>query len=267
MKNGKRTLILLASAWFWLGMTGQTLPYSPENVCEKKVYIHGLPTVQAPPDMSFSLGADSRHNCFIVISKKDYYLYVYEKRQPDTVLVARYDCCLAINTGNKKVKGDMRTPHCTRAVPSFSISQIADSHTWRHNFGDGRGNILAYGPWFLRLDIGTSNRSIGIHGSTNNRESVPGRASEGCIRLKDEDLSDLRKRYAFVGMKVIVKAEDVDDYPFEVRAMQVLGEPRLRHFRPKTISPKNKTANEHQRLADERTTDEKRSLPTGVIIR
>ena len=213
----------------------QTLPYSEPSVREHVVLDYGKRTIRTDADQSISLGTLDKHNCFIVMSKKDYYLYVYEKRSSDTVLVARYDCCFALRKGNKTKQGDMRTPHCTSAVPFFKISQICNASAWRHDFGDGRGNILSYGAWFLRLDIGTGNRSIGIHGSTNNRESVPGRASEGCIRLKDEDINDLRNRYAFVGMKVIIKSEDTDDYPFEVRAMTRLGEPRLRHFSPQSV--------------------------------
>ena len=213
----------------------QTLPYSEPSVREHVVLDYGKRTIRTDADQSISLGTLDKHNCFIVMSKKDYYLYVYEKRSSDTVLVARYDCCFALRKGNKTKQGDMRTPHCTSAVPFFKISQICNASAWRHDFGDGRGNILSYGAWFLRLDIGTGNRSIGIHGSTNNRESVPGRASEGCIRLKDEDINDLRNRYAFVGMKVIIKSEDTDDYPFEVRAMTRLGDPRLRHFSPQSV--------------------------------
>ena len=104
-----------------------------------------------------------------------------------------------------------------------------DASKWKHDFGDGRGNILSYGHWFMRLATPGS-KGIGIHGSTNNRESVPGRASEGCIRLLDEDIIDLYKNYAFVGMKVVIKAEDVDDLPFEKRAMERQGIKRKRRF-------------------------------------
>ena len=125
----------------------------------------------------------------------------------------------------------MKTPHCTMKNP-FSISQLADASTWHHDFGDGRGNIKAYGDYFLRL-VTPGHSGIGIHGSTNNAESVPGRASEGCIRLLDADIIDLRKNYAFVGMKVVIKAEDVDDLPFEIHAMKRQHIKRLRHFDPK----------------------------------
>ena len=167
-----------------------------------------------------------KENCFIVISKKDFYLYVYEAQAADTVLIARYDCCFGKNPGNKQRRGDMKTPECSMKKP-FTITQIADASSWTHDFKDGRGSIKAYGNYFLRLAT-PPHSGIGIHGSTNNRESVPGRGSEGCIRLLDEDIIDLRKNYAFVGMKVVVKPEGEGDYPFETRAMQKQGITRKR---------------------------------------
>lgn len=120
------------------------------------------------------------------MSKKDYYLYVYEGQGADTVLLARYDCAFSQKKGNKQQRGDMKTPHCTMLHP-FKITEIKDASAWVHDFGDGRGAIKSYGNYFLRL-LTDTHKGIGIHGSTNNEESVPGRASEGCIRLKDEDI-------------------------------------------------------------------------------
>ena len=213
------------------------LPYSDESVREHVVMDYGNRTIRTDADKTISEPqlVKNKQKCFIVMSKKDYYLYVYEAQAEDTVLVARYDCCFALKKGNKERQGDMRTPHCTMKTP-FSISQIADSSTWSHDFGDGRGSIKSYGDYFLRL-VTPGHKGIGIHGSTNNSESVPGRASEGCIRLKDEDIIDLRQNYAFVGMKVVIKAENVDDLPFEIRAMEKQKIQRKRHFDPsKTLT-------------------------------
>ena len=207
-----------------------TLPYSDESIREHVVMDHGKRAVRSDADERISDPklVKNKKNLLIVMSKKDFYLYVYEAQGKDTVLIARYDCCFSLKKGQKERKGDMKTPHCTMKNP-FSISQMADASTWHHDFGDGRGNIKAYGDWFLRL-VTPGHSGIGIHGSTNNRESVPGRASEGCIRLKDEDIVDLRKNYAFVGMKVVIKSEDTDDYPFEIRAMKKQNIKRKRHF-------------------------------------
>ena len=208
--------------------------FSGPEVKEFVVLDYGNRTVRIKPDVTISRPelVRDRNKCFIVMSKKDYYLYVYEAQGRDTVLIARYDCCFSLKKGNKQRQGDMKTPSCSLANP-FTISQIADASSWTHDFRDGRGAVKAYGNFFLRL-VTPGHKGIGIHGSTNNVESVPGRASEGCIRLHDADIIDLRKNYAFVGMKVIIKDEKVDDYPFEIRAMRKQHIDRVRHLDPAT---------------------------------
>lgn len=154
-----------------------------------------------------------RENCFIVVSKLDLNLRVYEAVDGDTLLVKQYPACLSARKGNKEKKGDMKTPESPLDAP-FQITAIQDASTWTHDFGDGRGSILSYGHWFLRL-LTPGHTGIGIHGSTNNEESVPGRASEGCIRLLDTDIIDLKEQYAYVGMPVIIKGEEVGLLSFE----------------------------------------------------
>lgn len=157
--------------------------------------------------------AKAKGSAFIVISKKDLNLRVYDVVKGDTVLLKEFPVCLSKNKGNKQKKGDMKTPESPKGKP-FSISQIQDASTWGHDFHDGRGNIKAYGHWFLRL-VTPGHSGIGIHGSTNNESSVPGRASEGCIRLRDADIITLKEKYAYVGMPVIIKAENEGAYEWE----------------------------------------------------
>ena len=154
---------------------------------------------------------------FIVISKRDQLVSVYDRDTAgDTVLVAQFPCCMGKNKGNKQRRGDMRTPESPSGKP-FKITMIQDASTWKHDFKDGRGNILAYGHWFLRLET-PGHSGIGIHGSTNNEHTVPGRASEGCIRLLDKDIITLKEHFAYVGMPVTVQPEDQAPYPWEERA-------------------------------------------------
>ena len=169
------------------------------------------------PDNPIVLTTDyEKDKSFIVISKKDQKLQVYADVNGDTVLLASFPVCLSLNKGQKEKSGDMKTPESEPGKP-FRIKQIQDASTWEHDFGDGRGIIKAYGNWFLRLE--TPFNGIGIHGSTNNEETVPGRASEGCIRLKDKDIIILKEKYAYVGMPVIIKTEDQGDLPFEKKQM------------------------------------------------
>ena len=154
---------------------------------------------------------------FIVISKLDLTLTVYDLGATgDTIMVAQFPCCMGKNKGNKQKRGDMRTPESPIGKP-FKITMIQDASTWRHDFHDGRGNIKAYGHWFLRLET-PGHRGIGIHGSTNNEHTVPGHASEGCIRLLDKDIITLKEHFAYVGMPVTVLAEDTALLPWETTA-------------------------------------------------
>lgn len=172
----------------------------------------------------------NKANCFFVISKKEYRLYVYEVTNKDTALVAHFPVCYAKYPEGKTKQGDMRTPDCDMQKP-FKVSQICDASGWKHDFKDGRGAFPAYGAWFIRLSlVGSnntpsvcSNRSIGIHGSTGNSQSVPGRDSEGCIRLRDADIKTLKSNYVQVGTKVVVKPYTKGKYGFEKRAEKKLG--------------------------------------------
>ena len=164
-------------------------------------------------------------HCFFVISKQEYRLYVYEVVRKDTLLAAHFPICYAKNPGPKKRTGDMSTPECSLKRPA-TISQILNSASWTHNFKDGRGSFLAYGAWFMRLNLSKSdchkgcrhNKSIGIHGSTGNHLSVPGRDSEGCIRLRDEDIKVLKTHFSTIGTRVVIKSAQAGKLPFELRA-------------------------------------------------
>ena len=110
----------------------------------------------------------STKSSFIVISKKDLNLRVYDVVKGDTVLLQEFPACLSKNKGNKQRKGDMKTPESPKGKP-FRISQIQNASSWHHDFKDGRGSIKAYGNWFLRLAT-PGHSGIGIHGSTNNEK-------------------------------------------------------------------------------------------------
>ena len=170
------------------------------------------PAMQMPPLPDRPSGT-----AWIVVSKRDLTLSVYDRTADgDTVIVAQFPCCMGKNKGNKQRRGDMRTPESQTGKP-FKITMIQDASTWKHDFKDGRGNILAYGHWFLRLET-PGHKGIGIHGSTNNENTVPGRASEGCIRLLDKDIITLKEHFAYVGMPVTVQHEDQAPTAWEQRA-------------------------------------------------
>ncbi|MBO5546045.1 MAG: L,D-transpeptidase [Bacteroidales bacterium] len=131
---------------------------------------------------------------FILIDKQAFKLWLVDGRGEP---IKEYGISCAVNYGQKQRRGDHKTPEGT-----FKINQLLNSRGIPHDFGDGKGPIPdAYGPWFLRLDV-PGFRDIGIHG-TPFPESIGTRATEGCIRLRNEDITDLKGRVK-LGTTVII---------------------------------------------------------------
>ena len=134
---------------------------------------------------------------FIFISKADMTLTLVNS-QGRTVVT--YPMACGRNRGQKRSRGDNRTPE-----GHFLLQNIQDASSWGHDFHDGKGFIKhAYGPWFMRLQTGF--QGIGIHG-THAPESIGTRASEGCIRLENNNVAALQSRVT-IGMPVIIGPED-----------------------------------------------------------
>ena len=129
----------------------------------------------------------------IKINKSEYTLSLFKGDE----LVKIYPIAVGKNPGDKQRVGDNRTP-----TGNFKIVSIENASTWSHNFRDGKGVIKgAYGPWFLRLDA-KGWKGIGIHG-THDPNSLGTNATEGCIRLQNDDIAEL-KQYAYKNMPVSI---------------------------------------------------------------
>ena len=198
----------LLAALFVMPSCGSSESQSIDNKDDISIEMSLTDTVKtiASDSATFYSEVVNKKNCFILIAKPEYRLYVCEVVDGDTVKRVHYPVCVGKNKGQKQKPGDMKTPECTAKNP-FSITEIVDASKWAHDFGDGRGSILSYGNWFMRLKT-PGHTGIGIHGSTNNESSVPGRGSEGCIRLRNDDLDELKAKYAFVGMRVVILADE-----------------------------------------------------------
>ncbi|RLG11036.1 hypothetical protein DRN73_06395 [Candidatus Pacearchaeota archaeon] len=137
---------------------------------------------------------------YVVVKKNERKMYVYSGITHRIVKI--YSVAVGKNPGDKKKVGDWRTPE-----GRFWIVSKEDSRNWWHDFGYGpvKG---AYGPYFLRIYTGkevTKSRKtwkgIGIHG-THDPSSIGTFSTEGCIRMKNEDLLDFIKNYFSIGMPV-----------------------------------------------------------------
>ena len=127
----------------------------------------------------------------IVVVKQAFKLRLYAGDD----LVNTYPIAIGKNPGDKQEVGDGRTPE-----GDFYISKIQDSRDWVHDFQDGKGPIKgAYGPWFLRLGTdadrtrsGKAWSGIAIHG-THDPDSIGMMKTEGCVRMHDVDIEELKK--------------------------------------------------------------------------
>ena len=152
------------------------------------------PTPKEPVKPEAPTPPGRRKDYWIHIDKGSYTLSLYKGQD----VVKTYSIAVGKNPGNKQAIGDHRTP-----VGNFRVISIEDASKWKHDFGDGKGKIDgAYGPWFIRLDAGGW-KGIGIHG-THDPDSRGTMATEGCIRLSNEEIQDL-KRYAYRNMRVVIR--------------------------------------------------------------
>lgn len=146
-----------------------------------------------PPPTAVSTGTS------ILIKKSAFRLYLLA----DGDVVNSWPIALGKNEGQKRVSGDMKTPN-----GSFPIDEVLDSSYWTHDFHDGKGEIEgAYGPYFISLDTsalsGGAWDGIGIHG-THDPTSIGTHASEGCIRMHNNDLLTLKNQIS-VGTQVTIE--------------------------------------------------------------
>ena len=136
----------------------------------------------------------------IFIKKNAFTLYLLDDKKN---VIKAYDCTIGKNPGQKQKRGDMKTPTGT-----FYVDEICDASGWTHDFGDGKGEIKgAYGPWFISINTDEMSKGawggIGIHG-THLPNLMRVRASEGCIRLQNQNVNEL-KQYVRVGTKVVIE--------------------------------------------------------------
>jgi lipoprotein-anchoring transpeptidase ErfK/SrfK len=139
------------------------------------------------------------NSSFVIVSKAEMNLSVYDYRGKR---LCQYPIACGKNPGNKETQGDMKTPEGV-----FNISDIQKASGWKHDFGDGRGEIAgAYGPWFIRL-LTPGHKGIGIHG-THLPDSLGLRTTEGCIRLNNQDLKDVVSKVRIGDVVVIAPGKE-----------------------------------------------------------
>lgn len=212
----------LSAAW-GMGLF-DSAPAAPQQEVESEVDKAPVPSQeQTVAKQADEQPADFGSRAYrIHIHKLSYKLELFEKGKSGPIRT--YDVAVAKNTGDKKRSGDNTTPTSwgdveasipgavattdSRKVP-FVVEDIYYAGDWSHDFGDGKGEIPgAYGPWFISLNTGWN--GIGIHG-THDPDSIGHNVSEGCIRLHNQDIKELKEIISQdndgVGVKVIISED------------------------------------------------------------
>lgn len=146
--------------------------------------------VKAPTPETLKQARMIAKSDYLLIEKSRHLLHYYR----DGKLLASYPVALGKNSADKTKEGDNATPE-----GHYEVNYIKDSSAWKHDFMDGKGAVKgAYGPYYIALYTGAKGsfshktwRGIGIHG-THDPTSIGTNASEGCIRLRNEDLLNLK---------------------------------------------------------------------------
>lgn len=196
-----RLLVSLVVACLFLSCSGngekaKEVAAPPAKTMQKELSREEIEQARLDSIREEALLADTVSVTHILIDKESFTLFV--RGNGETIMSA--PVCLGKGIGQKTRKGDHKTPE-----GEYKIISIENSSSWTHDFHDGIGERKgAYGPWFFRLNTPQSSH-IGIHGSCF-PETVGQRDSDGCVRLRNEDLEELKK-FVSVGMKVIINPD------------------------------------------------------------
>ena len=156
------------------------------------------------------------NSAFVIINKADMTLSAYNYKGE---LLQKSGVATGKNFGSKQSIGDLKTPEGV-----FSIASIEEASHWAHDFkDDSLGTIQgAYGPYFIRLNV-PGQKGIGIHG-THDENSIGSRASEGCIRMHNEDLLKLVEKIR--NNSVVVITPGIEDIKANTKKQDNI-EPKL----------------------------------------
>ena len=133
---------------------------------------------------------------FIIVDKGSMRVYLYDRYGR---AIQNWGMACARNYGNKKKKGDCRTPE------GYYVNDgIFESSTWPYINDQGvrAGGPGTYGPRFIRVKHAKFPGAVGIHG-TSAPGSIGRRCSHGCIRMKNADVLELAAQIS-KGVPIII---------------------------------------------------------------
>ena len=151
------------------------------------------------------LGMDFKEESYaILVEKQKQKLFLYGSLDGEVELIKSFPCSTGENSGDKKEKGDRKTPE--------------GIYFFTRTFGDEELNprygvkafVLNYPNFFDRLQK-KDGRGIWLHGT--NKSLLPN-DSKGCIALNNQDILELVKYISLYRTPIIV-LEEIENLPEE----------------------------------------------------
>jgi len=171
------------------------------NSIRRKALDSSVAELASATSIRYNGAAAMKTVTYIEVDKSACTLTGYADETKRDVLAGPWPCTIGRNPdgADKQAVGDCRTPEGPHRLVS-----VEDSAEWLSDDG-----VLAYGPWFLRLQgLTERNREwtgIGIHGHADGAEGLLGhKGSYGCIRLANVNVPTLKELVVAGETKVVI---------------------------------------------------------------
>lgn len=164
-----------------------------------KGYVEGPPPHSLPRSL---LKLDPRQGSVVVVDLTESRLYLYEQEQGEVRLARSYYVSIGKQGADKWREGDQKTP-----IGVYFVSDNLPTRKLGDFYGSGAYPIDYPNAWDRRL--GRNGHGIWLHGVPSDTYSRPPRASNGCVVLSNQDMSDLGVKLR-VGVTPVIIGERVD---------------------------------------------------------
>lgn len=165
---------------------------------------HSIVNKQVPANITISREdfLNKTPNFTLLVNKRTKKLLVTEEKENGYLIIEEFPVSLALNSGDKKFKGDKKTPEGTYALVDFKTDdELPDMY-------GPYAAVLNY-PNKEDLKHGKTGSGIWIHGTGKNQLTPD---TQGCVELSDKNMIKLYS-YISKGTKIIITPENIDLTP------------------------------------------------------
>ncbi|MGB8856163.1 MAG: L,D-transpeptidase family protein [Burkholderiales bacterium] len=163
-------------------------------------YLDAPPAENRTPKYLMQLAPSQKHAVLVDASRSRLYLFSNDNGKPK--YLTDYYISIGLNGFDKEREGDQRTPigvyHVTASLPKKTLSDF---------YGDAAFPLNYPNDWD-KLE-GRDGYGIWLHGTPSDTYSRPPRASNGCVVLTNQDLTNLSK-FVQIGATPVVITDRVE---------------------------------------------------------